>query len=149
MKKKLNESRIYLVNGELPCTNSSSIIYSALATMILQGLDKRRKPWPKKLLTWVLHQWKSILALKSRYTTLVYTQVQQTWYVYTTVLKLLLTSSRPIVRRRKNGSKIIIFRSQRTPWHTTMSTGQRSVKELSWFARLTYIIKNFGSRTMN
>ena len=27
----------------------------------LQGLDKRRKPWPKKLLTWVLHQWKSIL----------------------------------------------------------------------------------------
>ena len=49
---------------------------------------------------------------------LVYTQVQQTWYVYTTVLKLLLTSSRPIVRKRKNGSKIIIFRSQRTPWHT-------------------------------
>ena len=38
------------------------------------------------------------------------------------ILKLLLTSSRPIVRRRKNGSKIIICKSQRTPWHTTMST---------------------------
>ena len=38
-----------------PCTNSLSIIFSALATMILQNSDRRRKPWPKKLLMWVLH----------------------------------------------------------------------------------------------
>ena len=78
-----------------------------------------------------------------------YTQVKQTWFVYTTILKLLLTSSRPIVRRRKNGSKIIIFKSQRTPWHTTMSTAPVYAKELSWYARLTYITKNLGSRTTN
>ena len=56
--------------------------------------------------------------------------------LYTMILKLLLTSSRPIVRRRKNvDPKIIIFKSQRTPWHTTMSTDHRSDKELSWYAR--------------
>ena len=54
----------------------------------------------------------------------------------------LLTSSRPTVRKRKNGSRIIIFRSQHMPWHTTMFTTQKSSKELSWYARLTYIIKN-------
>jgi hypothetical protein len=69
--------------------------------------------------------------------------------LYAGQTELLLTSSRPIVRRRKNGSKIIIFRSQRTPWHTTMSTDHRSAKELSWYARLTYITKNLGSRTTN
>ena len=40
--------KIYLVTGGLPCINSWNIMYSELATMILQGSDKRRKPWPKK-----------------------------------------------------------------------------------------------------
>ena len=117
--------------------------------MILLNWDKRRNPWPKKLWKWVLRQWTSILVRKSRYIIRVYTQVKQTWFVYITVMKLLLTSSRPIVRRRKNGSKIIIFKSQRTPWPTTMSTGVGYDKELSWYARLTYITKNLGSRTTN
>ena len=64
---------MYLVHGELLCTNSWSIIYSALATMILQGSDKRRSPWPKKLLRSVLHRWKSITARKLRYIILGYT----------------------------------------------------------------------------
>ena len=29
-----------------------------------------------------------------------------------------------------------------TPWHTTMSTALKLNRELSWYARLTYIIKN-------
>ena len=87
--------------------------------MILQRSDKRRKPWPKKLLMWVLHLLKNTLVRKLRYIIRVYTQVQQTLSVYTTVVKLLLTSNKLIVRRRKNGSKIIICKSQRTPWHMT------------------------------
>ena len=117
--------------------------------MILLNWDRRRNPWPKRLWKWALHLWTSTLVRKLRYITRAYTQVKQTWSVYTTVLKLLLTSSKPIVRRRKNGSKIIIFKSQRMPWHTTMSTAPRYDKELSWYARLTYITKNLGSRTTN
>ena len=90
--------------------------------MILQHSDRRRKPWPKKLLMWVLHQLKSGMVRKLRYTIRVYTQVRQTLSVYITVVKLLLTSSKLIVRRRKNGSKIIICKSQHTPWHMTTST---------------------------
>ena len=117
--------------------------------MILLNWDRRRNPWPKRLWKWALHRSRSILVRKLRYITRAYTQVKQTWFVYTTILKLLLTSNKPTVRRRKNGSKIIIFKSQRTPWHTTMSTAPVSVKELSWYARLTYITKNLGSRTTN
>ena len=62
------------------------------ATTILQHSDRRRKPWPKKLLMWVLHLWKNGMVPKLRYTIRVYTQVQQTLSVYTTVVKLLLTS---------------------------------------------------------
>ena len=51
--------------------------------------------------------------------------------------------------KRKNGSKIIICKLQRMPWHTTMSTAPVYDKELSWYARLTYITKNLGSRTTN
>ena len=40
----------------------------------------------------------------------------------TMVWKLLLTSSKLIVRKRKNGSKIIICKLRSTPWPTTMST---------------------------
>ena len=38
------------------------------------------------------------------------------------VWKLLLTSSKLTVRKRKNGSKIIICKLHATPWPTTMST---------------------------
>ena len=34
-------------------------MWKALATMILQQSDRRRSPWPKKLLKWVLRQLKS------------------------------------------------------------------------------------------
>jgi hypothetical protein len=44
--------------------------------------------------------------------------------------------------KKKNGSKIIICKLQHTPWHTTMSTAPKLNKELSWYARLTYITKN-------
>ena len=47
-----------------------------------------------------------------------------------------------IVRKKKNGSKTITYRLPCTPWHTTTSTAARLNKELSWSARLTYIIKN-------
>ena len=88
----------------------------------LTELGQAAKPMAEKIMEVGLAPVMSILVRKLRYITRVYTQVKQTWFVYTTILKLLLTSSRPIVRRRKNGSKIIIFKSQRTPWHTTMST---------------------------
>ena len=51
-----------------------------LGALILQGLDKRRVPWPTKLLRLVLRQWKSIMALKLCYTTQVYTRAQQIWF---------------------------------------------------------------------
>ena len=115
----------------------------------LTELGQAAKPMAEKIMEVGLAPVSEYFGSRLRYITRVYTQVKQTWFVYTTILKLLLTSSRPIVRKRKNGSKIIIFRSQRTPWHTTMSTAPRSAKELSWYARLTYITKNLGSRTTN
>jgi hypothetical protein len=63
-------------------------------------------------------------------------------YVYIMAKKLLLTSNKLTVRKKKNGSKTIICKLQRTPWPTTTSTAARLNKELSWYARLTYIIKN-------
>jgi hypothetical protein len=148
-ERSRHESRMYLVHGAPVCINSSSLMSRALVTMILQNSDARRVPWPIKLWRLVLRQWKSIMVPKLRYIIRAYTQVKQTLYVYTMILKLLLTSSKLTVRRRKNGSKIIIFKSQRTPWHTTMSTGLASNKELSWYARLTYIIKSSKSKDLN
>ena len=81
----------------------------ALVTMILQNSDARRVPWPKKLLRLVLRQWKSIMVPKLRYTIRAYTQAKQTLSVIIMVWKLLLTSSKLTVRKRKNGSKIIIL----------------------------------------
>ena len=137
-KAKVGEAE---VGGQL-CTNSWNIIYSELATMILQNSDRRRKPWPRKLLMWVSHRLMNGTVRKLRYITRAYTQAQQTLSVRIMVLKLLLTSNKLTVRKRKNGSKIIICKSQRTPWHTTMSTTPKLNKELSWYARLTYITKN-------
>merc|ERR1712167_418037 len=113
-----------------------------LAVLILQRSDKRRVPWPTKLLRLVLRQWKNIMALKLCYTTQVYTRAQQIWFAYTMAKKLLLTSNKVIVRKKKNGSKTITYRLPCTPWPMTTSTAVRSNKELSWSARLTYIIKN-------
>ena len=91
----------------------------------LTELGQAAKPMADKIMEMGLAPVdQSILAPKLRYIIRAYTQVKQTLSVYTMILKLLLTSSRPTVRRRKNGSKIIIFKSQRTPWHTTMSTDQ-------------------------
>ena len=67
---------------------------------------------------------------------------RQTWYAYTMAWKLLLTSNKLTVRKGKNGSKIIICKLHATPWPTTTSTAVKLSKELSWYARLTYIIKN-------
>ena len=71
-----------------------------------------------------------------------FTRAVQTLSVYITVWKLLLTSNKLTVRKRKNGSKIIICKSQCTPLHMTTFTKVKLNKELSWYARLTYIIKS-------
>merc|ERR1712139_530271 len=147
-KKKQSESRMYLVHGVPVCTNSWNTMYSALAVLILQQSDKRRVPWPTKLLRLVLRRWKSIMALKSCYTTRVYMRAQQIWFACIMAKRLLLTSNKVIVRKGKNGSKIIICRLQCTPWPTTTSTAARSNKELSWSARLTYIIKNSKQKAL-
>ena len=110
----------------------------------LTEIGQKAKTMAQKLLRSVLHLWKNTMGRKLHYTIQVYTQVRQTLSVYTTVLKLLLTSNKLTVRRRKNGSKIIICKSQRTPWHMTTSTTPQYKKELSWYARLTYIIKNLS-----
>ena len=55
------ESKMYLVVGGQLCTNSWNTISQELVTMILQHSDRRRKPWPKKLLMWVLHLWKNTM----------------------------------------------------------------------------------------
>ena len=62
-------------------------MYLALATMILQGSDRRRSPWPKKLLRSVLRLWKNTMGRRLRYTIRVYTQVRQTLSVYITVIE--------------------------------------------------------------
>merc|ERR1711981_1011039 len=123
-------------------------MYSELGVWILQQSDKRRVPWPTKLLRLVLRQWKSIMALKSCYTTRVYTRAQQIWFAFIMAKKLLLTSNNLIVRKGKNGSKIIIYKLPCTQWPTTTSTSLRSNKELSWSARLTYIIKSSKQRAL-
>ncbi len=87
----------------------------------LTELGQKAKTMAQKLLKWVLHRLKSIMVRKLRYIIRAYTQAQQILYAHTMAWKLLLTSSKLTVRRRKNGSKIIICKSQRTPWHTTMS----------------------------
>ena len=142
MKQKQTESRMYLVHGAPVCINSSNLMLQALVTTILQNSDRRRVPWPKKLWRSVLRRWKSIMVPKLRYTIRAYTQVRQTLSVIITVWKLSLTSSKLTVRKRKNGSKIIICKLQHTPWPTTTSTAPKLNKELSWYARLTYITKN-------
>jgi hypothetical protein len=73
----------------LVCTNSLNLISKELATMILQGSDKRRSPWPKKLLKWVLRLWKNIMDVKLHYIILAFMLGALTSYVYITVLKLL------------------------------------------------------------
>ena len=145
---EINSYRLPSVTTILGATKNQEFLKEWKAKVGEQE-DICRAPAGALQISWALHQYRSILAPRLRYITRVYTQVKQTWYVYTTILKLLLTSSRPIVRKRKNGSKIIIFKSQRTPWHTTTSTAPRYDKELSWYARLTYITKNLGSRTTN
>jgi len=57
--------------------------------------------------------------------------------------RLLLTSNKVIVRKKKNGSKTITYRLQCTPWPTTTSTAARLSKELSWSARLILYYQEF------
>ena len=142
MNKKQTESRMYLVHGAPVCINSSSLMSRALVTMILQNSDARRSPWPIKLWRLVLRQYRSITGRKLRYIIRAYTRAKQTLYARITILRLLLTSNKLTVLKRRNGSKIIIYKSQPMPWLTTTSTEVRYSRELSWYARLTYIIKN-------
>ena len=117
-----------------------------LVMMTYHPLGRKLNRWQKRLLRLVLHPLMNIMVRKLRYITRAYTQALQILSAHTMAWKLLLTSSRPIVRRRKNGSKTITFKSQRTPWHTTTSTTLKLKKELSWYARLTYIIKSSRSK---
>src|SRR6056300_607156 len=146
--KKQNRSRIIVVNVGLPCINSWNVTSQELATTIYHPLGRKLNRWQKKLLKWGYYPLKSIMVRKLRYTIRGCTRVQQILYAHTMAWKLLLTSSNPIVRKRKNGSKTITFRSQRTPWPTTMSMAPKLKKELSWYARLTYIIKSSRSKEL-
>jgi hypothetical protein len=73
----------------------------------------------------------------------------QIWFAYTMAKKLLSTSNKLTVRKNKNGLKTISCRLQCTPWHTTTSMAAESNKELSWYARLTYIIKSSKQKEQN
>ena len=115
---------------------------TGVGTMILQNSDARRVPWPIKLWRSVLRQYRNITGRKLRYIIRAYTRAKQTLYARITILRLLLTSNKLTVLKRRNGSKIIIYKSQPTPWLMTTSTEVRYSRELSWYARLTYIIKN-------
>ena len=114
----------------------------------LSPIGTEAKPMAEKIIEIGLTPLMNTMVRKLRYITWAYTQVQQILSAHTMAWKLLLTSSRPIVRRRKNGSKTITFKSQHTPWHTTTSTAQKLKKELSWYARLTYIIKSSRSKEL-
>ena len=116
---------------------------SGLAALILQGSDKRRVPWPTKLLRLVLRQWKSIMVLKLRYTTRVYTQAQQILVCLHNGMETIVDfkqSNRP--KKRRMDRRLLSCKLHATPWPTTTSTAVRSSRELSWYARLTYITKN-------
>ena len=110
----------------------------------LTGLGQEAKAMAEKIIDVGLTPVEEYYGRKLRYTIRAYTQVQQILYAYTMAWKLLLTLNRPIVQRRKSGLKIIIYKSQHTPWRTTTSTTPEYNKELSWYARLTYIIKNLS-----
>ena len=146
--KKQSQSKIIVVNVGLPCINSWNVTSQELATTIYHPLGRKLNRWQRRLLKWGYYPLKSIMVRKLRYITRAYTQAQQILSAHTMAWKLLLTSSRPIVRKRKNGSKTITFKSQRTLWHTTKSTALKLKRELSWYARLTYIIKSSRSKEL-
>ena len=140
---------MYLVQGVPVCTNSSSHLLRMLAMMILLNWDRRRNPWPKRLWKWVLHQYQSILVRKLR---LHYPGL----YAGQTDLVCLHNDLETIVdfkqaNRPKKKEWIEDYYLQIAAYAMAHDYvyGSRSDKELSWYARLTYITKNLGSRTMN
>src|SRR6056300_1438781 len=116
-------------------------MWKELGTMILQRSDKRRVPWPTKLLRRVYKMYRNIMALRSRYSILAYTRALQTLYAAIMAWRLLLTSNKVTVRNGKNGLKIITCKLQPTPWPMITYTNPKLNRELSWYARLTYITK--------
>ena len=87
--QRRNESKFIVVLGGQLCTNSSSLMWKELGTMILQGSDKRRVPWPTKLLRRVYQMLRNITARKSRCFILGCTLGALTSYVITMVWRLL------------------------------------------------------------
>ena len=83
-EQEADRIKTYLVNGALVCTNSWNTTCKELATMILQNSDRRRKPWPTKLLMWGLRQLKRSTARKSRCIILGFTLGLLTWFAFTT-----------------------------------------------------------------
>ena len=120
------------------------VISQALATMILQQSDRRRKPWPKKLLTWVSHLLKSTMVRKLRYIIL-------GLYAGSTDLVCLHNGLETIVdfkqaNRPKKKEWIEDYYLQIAAYAMAHDYVHKSAIEqgLSWYARLTYIIKNLS-----
>ena len=90
----------------------------------LTELGRQARPMAEKIIEIGLAPVEEYYGPKLRYTIRAYTQAKQTLSVIIMVWKLLLTSNKLTVRKRKNGSKIIICKLQHTPWPTTMSTAQ-------------------------
>ena len=140
---------MYLVHGVPVCTNTSNHLSRMLAMMILLNWDKRRNPWPKRLWKWALHQYRSILVRKLRYITQGYMQVKQTWFVYTNDLETIVDFKQANRPKKKEWIEDYYLQIAAYAMAHDYVYGHRFDKELSWYARLTYITKNLGSRTTN
>ena len=99
-----------------------------LATMILQNSDRRRSPWPKKLLKSVLHRLKSIMARKLHCIILGYMLGSTDLVCNHNGLESIVDFKQANRPKKKNGLKIIFYRLLHMPWLTIMSMVQRSVK---------------------
>ena len=144
-EKKQSESKMYLVIGGQLCTNSwSNYIIRRLGYDDLTALGQEAKAMAEKIIDVGLTPVEEYYGSEI---TLYYPGL----YAGSTDLVCLHNNRETVVDfkqanrpKRKNGSKIIICKSQHTPWHMTTYTNQTLNKELSWYARLTYIIKNLS-----
>ena len=93
---------------------------------------------------------KSIMVPKLRYTILAYTRAKQTLCARITVLRLSLTSNKLIVQKKQEWIEDYYLQiAMYAMAHDYVLRLRDYNRELSWYARLTYIIKNSKLKDLN
>ena len=140
---------MYLVHGVPACTNTSNHLLRMWVMMILLNWDRRRNPWPKRLWKWALHRSRSILAPRLRYITRVLYAGQTDLVCLHNDLETVVDFKQANRPKKKEWIEDYYLQIAAYAMAHDYVYGSVSDKELSWYARLTYITKNLGSRTTN